>query len=73
VKRLVIAALLAACAGFAADAQTVSPYPPLTIPLKINQVPDTPVCRSPLPATTSGIAGQDDLEPEQSRFKADKP
>src|SRR6266436_809612 len=47
-KRLLVlcflaAALLAVCAGFAADAQTVSPYPALTIPLKIDQVPGQPV------------------------------
>jgi glyoxylase-like metal-dependent hydrolase (beta-lactamase superfamily II) len=56
VKRLLVAALLAACAGFAADAQTVSPYPPLTIPLKIDQVPGQPVWYS---TGNPGIPGKD--------------
>ena len=40
--RILIAATLATFAGFAANAQTVSPYPPLTIPLKVDQVPGEP-------------------------------
>lgn len=55
-KRPVIAALLAAWAGFAASAQTVSPYPPLTIPLKIDQVPGKPVWYS---TGNPGIPGKD--------------
>jgi hypothetical protein len=43
VKRLLIAALLAASPLAAAGAQTFSPYPPLTSPLKIDQVPGKPV------------------------------
>ncbi len=56
VTRFIIAALLVACAGFAADAQTVSPYPPLGIPLKIDQVPDKPVWYS---TGNPGIPGKD--------------
>jgi len=56
VKRLLVAALLAVCAGFAADAQTVSPYPALTIPLKIDQVPGQPVWYS---TGNPGIPGKD--------------
>jgi len=56
VKRLLVAALLAVCAGFAADAQTVSPYPALTIPLKIDQVPGQPVWYS---TGNHGIPGKD--------------
>ena len=55
-KRLFLAALFAVCAGFAADAQTVSPYPPLTIPLKIDQVPGKPVWYS---TGNPGIPGKD--------------
>src|SRR5204863_1557174 len=39
VTRLVITALIAACPFVTAAAQTLSPYAPLTIPLKIEQVP----------------------------------
>jgi glyoxylase-like metal-dependent hydrolase (beta-lactamase superfamily II) len=56
VKRLLIATLFATCAGFAADAQTVSPYPPLTILLKIDQVPGKPVWYS---TGNPGIPGKD--------------
>lgn len=55
-KRLLIAALLAACPALAAGAQTVSPYPPLTIPLKIDQVPGKPVWYS---TGNPGIPGKD--------------
>ena len=55
-KRLFIAALLAACPALAAGAQTVSPYPPLTIPLKIDQVPGKPVWYS---TGNPGIPGKD--------------
>ena len=55
-KRRLLAVLLAVCAGFAADAQTVSPYPPLTIPLKIDQVPGKPVWYS---TGNPGIPGKD--------------
>ena len=37
--RLFITALIASCSFVTAAAQTLSPYPPLTIPLKIEQVP----------------------------------
>jgi glyoxylase-like metal-dependent hydrolase (beta-lactamase superfamily II) len=56
VKRLVIAVLLAACPALTAGAQTVSPYPPLTIPLKIDQVPGKPVWYS---TGNPGIPGKD--------------
>jgi hypothetical protein len=56
VKQLLFAAALATCAGFAAGAQTVSPYPPLTIPLKIDQVPGKPVWYS---TGNPGIPGND--------------
>ena len=55
-KRLLIAALLATGAGSVADAQTVSPYPPLTIPLKVDQVPGKPVWYS---TGNPGIPGKD--------------
>ncbi|HWX04551.1 MAG TPA: MBL fold metallo-hydrolase [Bradyrhizobium sp.] len=42
-KRWVFAALLAACPAMTAGAQTVSPYPAITIPLKIDRVPGKPV------------------------------
>jgi glyoxylase-like metal-dependent hydrolase (beta-lactamase superfamily II) len=51
-----MAALFAGCAAFAAGAQTVSPYPPLTIPLKIDQVPGKPVWYS---TGNPGIPGKD--------------
>ncbi len=55
-KRILIAALFATCTAFAAGAQTVSPYPPLTIPLKIDQVPGKPVWYS---TGNPGIPGKD--------------
>jgi len=38
-KRVLLAAVLAACPLVAAGAQEVSPYPAITIPLKIGQLP----------------------------------
>lgn len=55
-KRVVIAVLLAVWPVFSAGAGTVSPYPPLTIPLKIDQVPDKPVWYS---TGNPGIPGKD--------------
>ena len=55
-NRLVIAAWLAACSGLAAGAQTVSPYPAITLPLKIEQVPGKPVWYS---RGNPGIPGKD--------------
>ncbi len=55
-KRLVIAALLAVSPIFATRAQTASPYPPLTIPLKIDQVPGKPVWYS---TGNPGVPGKD--------------
>ena len=55
-KRLVFAALLAACPVVTAGAQTASPYPALTIPLKIDQVPGKPVWYS---TGNPGIPGKD--------------
>ena len=40
----------------AADAQTVSPYPPITIPLKIDQVPGKPIWYS---TGNPGVPGKD--------------
>jgi glyoxylase-like metal-dependent hydrolase (beta-lactamase superfamily II) len=56
VKRLLAAALLAAWPVVTAGAETVSPYPPLTIPLRIDQVPDKPVWYS---TGNPGIPGKD--------------
>jgi glyoxylase-like metal-dependent hydrolase (beta-lactamase superfamily II) len=56
VKRLVFAVLFAACPVVTAGAQTVSPYPALTIPLKIDQVPGKPVWYS---TGNPGIPGKD--------------
>jgi hypothetical protein len=56
VKRLVIAALLAASPLISAGAETASSYPPLTIPLKIDQVPGKPVWYS---TGNPGIPGKD--------------
>ena len=55
-KRLLIAALLAASPLAAAGAQNASPYPPLTSPLKIDQVPGKPVWYS---TGNPGIPGKD--------------
>jgi len=56
VKRLVIAALLAAGPVFAAHAQTASLYPAITLPLKLDQVPGKPVWYS---TGNPGIPGKD--------------
>jgi glyoxylase-like metal-dependent hydrolase (beta-lactamase superfamily II) len=48
--------LLAACLVFTADAQTVWPYPAITIPLKIDQVPGKSVWYS---TGNPGIPGKD--------------
>jgi glyoxylase-like metal-dependent hydrolase (beta-lactamase superfamily II) len=56
VKRWVFAALLAAFPVISAGAQTVSPYPATTIPLKIEQVPGKPVWYS---TGNPGIPGKD--------------
>jgi glyoxylase-like metal-dependent hydrolase (beta-lactamase superfamily II) len=50
------AALLALCPAMTAGAQTVSPYPAITIPLKIDQVPGKPVWYS---TGNPGIPGKD--------------
>src|SRR4051795_9789933 len=42
-RRLVSIALIAACPFVTAAAQTLSPYPRLTIPLNIEQVPGNPI------------------------------
>jgi len=56
VKRLAFAVLLAACPVVTAGAQTASPYPAITIPLKIDQVPGKPVWYS---TGNPGIPGKD--------------
>jgi glyoxylase-like metal-dependent hydrolase (beta-lactamase superfamily II) len=56
VKRFVLAAFMTACPLVAAGAQTVSPYPALSIPLKIEQVPGKPVWYS---TGNPGIPGKD--------------
>jgi glyoxylase-like metal-dependent hydrolase (beta-lactamase superfamily II) len=56
VKRLVIAALLAAGPVFAAHAQTASPYPAIALPLKLDQVPGKPDWYS---TGNPGIPGKD--------------
>lgn len=55
-RRLAIAALVAACPILAVGAQTVSPYPALTIPLRIDQVPGKPIWYS---TGNPGIPGKD--------------
>jgi glyoxylase-like metal-dependent hydrolase (beta-lactamase superfamily II) len=55
-KRYGLAALLAALMAFAAAAQTVAPYPAITIPLKIDQVPGKPIWYS---TGNPGIPGKD--------------
>ena len=55
-KRLAFAVLLAACPVVTAGAQTASPYPAITIPLKIDQVPGKPVWYS---TGNPGIPGKD--------------
>ncbi len=42
-KRLAAAAWLAVCAVSTSIAQTAPPYPPITLPLKIDQVPGKPI------------------------------
>ena len=54
-KRLVAAALLAACPVSTVGAQT-APYPPITIPLKLDQVPGKAVWYS---TGNPGIPGKD--------------
>jgi glyoxylase-like metal-dependent hydrolase (beta-lactamase superfamily II) len=56
VKRLVIAAMLAACPVLAIAAETASPYPAITLPLKIDQVPGKPIWYS---TGNPGIPGKD--------------
>jgi glyoxylase-like metal-dependent hydrolase (beta-lactamase superfamily II) len=57
VKRLAAAALLfAACAAAAVHAQNISPYAPITIPLKIDQVPGKPIWYS---TGNPGVPGKD--------------
>ena len=55
-KRLVVAVLLAACPVSPIDAQTAPLYPPITIPLKLDQVPGKPVWYS---TGNPGIPGKD--------------
>jgi glyoxylase-like metal-dependent hydrolase (beta-lactamase superfamily II) len=56
VKRLVIAAMLAASPVLAIAAETASPYPAVTLPLKIDQVPGKPIWYS---TGNPGIPGKD--------------
>jgi glyoxylase-like metal-dependent hydrolase (beta-lactamase superfamily II) len=57
VKRFAAAALMfAACAAAAALAQNISPYAPITIPLKIDQVPGKPIWYS---TGNPGVPGKD--------------
>lgn len=55
-KRLVIAAMLAASPVLAIAAETASPYPAVTLPLKIDQVPGKPIWYS---TGNPGIPGKD--------------
>ena len=55
-KRLVIAAMLAASPVLAVAAETASPYPAITLPLKIEQVPGKPIWYS---TGNPGIPGKD--------------
>ena len=55
-KRLVIAAMLAASPVLAIAAETASPYPAITLPLKIDQVPGKPIWYS---TGNPGIPGKD--------------
>ena len=55
-KRLLAAALLAACPVLPVGAQTAPPYPPITIPLKLDQVPGKPIWYS---TGNPGIPGKD--------------
>jgi glyoxylase-like metal-dependent hydrolase (beta-lactamase superfamily II) len=56
VKRHFVALLFAACFATAAHAQTVPPYAPITIPLKIDQVPGKPIWVS---TGNPGVPGKD--------------
>jgi glyoxylase-like metal-dependent hydrolase (beta-lactamase superfamily II) len=56
VKRLVIAAMLASSPVLAIAAETASPYPAITLPLKIDQVPGKPIWYS---TGNPGIPGKD--------------
>ena len=55
-RRLAAAALLAACPVVPCGAQTVSPYAAVTIPLKVDQVPERPIWYS---TGNPGIPGKD--------------
>ncbi len=55
-KRLVVTALLVLCMVSASSAQTVPPYPAITIPLDIKQVPGKPIWYS---TGNPGIPGKD--------------
>jgi glyoxylase-like metal-dependent hydrolase (beta-lactamase superfamily II) len=56
VKRLLIAAMLAASPVLAIAAETASPYPAITLPLKVDQVPGKPIWYS---TGNPGIPGKD--------------
>jgi glyoxylase-like metal-dependent hydrolase (beta-lactamase superfamily II) len=56
VKRFAVATLLTACLVIPIAAQTVSPYPAITIPLKIDQLPDRPIWYS---TGNPGVPGKD--------------
>ena len=55
-KRFVIAAMLAASPVLAIAAETASPYPAITLPLKVDQVPGKPIWYS---TGNPGIPGKD--------------
>ncbi|QWG18895.1 MBL fold metallo-hydrolase [Bradyrhizobium sediminis] len=55
-KRLLAAAGIAACMVSTSGAQTAPPYPPITLPLKLDQVPGKPVWYS---TGNPGIPGKD--------------
>jgi glyoxylase-like metal-dependent hydrolase (beta-lactamase superfamily II) len=56
VKRFVVATLLTAGLVLPIGAQTVSPYPAITIPLKIDRLPDKPIWYS---TGNPGVPGKD--------------
>jgi glyoxylase-like metal-dependent hydrolase (beta-lactamase superfamily II) len=57
VKRVAAAALMfAACAAVSVQAQNISPYAPITIPLKLDQVPGKPIWYS---TGNPGVPGKD--------------
>jgi glyoxylase-like metal-dependent hydrolase (beta-lactamase superfamily II) len=56
VRRVLFAAWLAVCPVLPAGAQTASPYPALTLPLRIDQVPGKPIWYS---TGNPGIPGKD--------------